>query len=191
VIIVKIGGSLYASPHLKEWCDQLARIHQQTLVIVPGGGPFADQVRAANKQWNLSDAVAHDMAVMAMQQYGCLLANLNGSLKVANSFKDIQDTGSTIWLPYSDVISECDYPKNWQTTSDSLALWLACKLSANHLCLVKSCEVDDSLIQQLADSEQVDGYFSTAARKFLGQTHFYHASQSTKFLNDVNNGKFN
>jgi len=191
VIIVKLGGSLYASPHLKEWCDQLASIHQQSVVIVPGGGPFADQVRDADSIWKLSDAVAHNMAVMGMQQFGCLLAHLNTDLKVIETINSISSTGAMVWLPYNDVVAECDYPKDWRTTSDSLALWLACKLSANHLCLIKSAKIDCKSTHQLIDSDLVDNYFPIAANNYSGQVHFYHASQSTNFLKDINNGKFN
>ncbi len=191
MIVVKIGGSLYASPYLKKWCDRLANIHQQSVVIVPGGGPFADQVRDADNKWKLSEAVAHEMAVMGMQQFGCLLAYLNNNLKVIETVKSIFSADAMIWLPYNDVVSECDYPKNWQTTSDSLALWLACKLSANHLCLVKSTQIDNKPTNQLIDSSLVDNYFSIAAKNYSGQIHFYCASQSNNFLKDVNNGKFN
>ena len=191
MIIVKIGGSLYSSPHLKAWCDQLASIHQQSIVIVPGGGPFADQIREVDNKWKLSDTLAHNMAVMSMQQFGCLLANVNKKLKIIDTINSISGTGAMLWLPYNDVVTECDYPENWQTTSDSLALWLACKSSANHLCLVKSAEIDDKSTDQLIDSDLVDSYFSTAAKNYSGQIHFYHASQSNHFLKDINNGKFN
>ena len=191
MIIVKLGGSLYASPYLKQWCDQLASIHQQSIVIVPGGGPFVDQVRDADKQWNLSEATAHEMAVIGMQQFGLLIGDINQKIKPLETINNVTSRNPFVWLPYQDVLDDCDYPKNWQTTSDSLALWLACKLSAGHLCLVKSTDMDDQSSEQLADSDLVDDYFSTAMANYLGHIHFYHASHATHFINDLNNGKFN
>ncbi|MFK7794218.1 MAG: uridylate kinase [Gammaproteobacteria bacterium] len=190
MIIVKIGGSLYASSYLKQWCDRLASTHQQPIVIVPGGGPFADQVREVDHKWELSDTLAHEMAVMGMQQYGCLLTHINQELKVIETINSISDIGAMVWLPYNDVVAECDYPKNWQTTSDSLALWLACKISANHLCLIKSAEIDDKSTDELINSNLVDDYFPIAIKNYSGKTHFYHASQSNNFSQDIKNGKF-
>ena len=190
MLIVKIGGSLYQSPHLKEWCDQLADIHQQPIIIVPGGGPFADQVRDADQQWNLSDMVAHDMAVMGMQQFGLLISDINNNIKPLNTIHKITAESPVVWLPYQDVQRECDYPKNWQTTSDSLALWLSCQLSADHLCLVKSANIEDKSINQLIDTDLVDKYFTLAAKRYSGSIHFFHASQATHFVKDINNGKF-
>lgn len=190
MIILKIGGSLYSSSYLKEWCDRLANI-KSPIIIVPGGGPFADQVREVEKKWNLSDSIAHKMAIMGMQQFGSLLININNKLlpleSANNDFTDMPH----VWMPYQDILTECDYPKNWQTTSDSLAVWLASKLSADHLCLVKSAQIDSSLIDRYDSSELVDNYFSVAVKSYAGQIHFYHASQSNDFITNINNGKFN
>ena len=191
MIIVKVGGSLYASPYLKQWCDQLASIHPQPIIIVPGGGPFADQVRDVDQQWNLSEVVAHNMAVMGMQQFGLLISAINKNIEPLDTIKKITNETPVVWLPYQDVLTDCDYPKNWHTTSDSLALWLACNLSANHLCLVKSATIDDQSTQQLMSSDLVDNYFSTAVGNYSGHVHFYHASDSSHFVKDINNGKFN
>ncbi|MFK8027725.1 MAG: aspartate/glutamate/uridylate kinase [Gammaproteobacteria bacterium] len=190
MVIVKLGGSLYSSPYLKEWCDQIASIHQRAVLIVPGGGPFADQVRDADAQWKLSEIISHKMAVMGMQQFGQLLLNINKKLKSLASIKDEINVGAGVWLPYQDVVDYCDYPTNWQTTSDSLALWLAGELSSSHLCLVKSANVIDMPSEQLINSDVVDDYFSIALKKFSGNVHFYHSTQANIFANDINNGKF-
>lgn len=189
MIIIKIGGSLYSSDHLREWCDLIASI-QLPIVIVPGGGPFADQVREADNKWKLSDIIAHNMSVMGMQQFGSLLLNINNNLSPLVSANDAIEAKSYVWMPHNDVSTECNYPHNWQTTSDSLAVWLACKLSASHLCLVKSAQIESCSTEQLLSSELVDGYFSQAVKNYAGQIHFYHASQSIDYLTDINNGKF-
>lgn len=190
MVIVKLGGSLYLSPYLKTWCDQIARIHSDTVIIVPGGGPFADQVRDADAQWNLSKAISHKMAVMGMQQFGLLMLNFNKNLKSIESIKGEINLGAGVWMPYKDVVEYCDYPANWQTTSDSLALWLADELTASHLCIVKSANVLDVSPEQIVESDVVDDNFSIAVKEFSGSVHFYHSSQADLFANDVNNGKF-
>ena len=46
------------------------------MLVVPGGGPFADAVRAVDAQVGLADDVAHALALRAMDRLGVLLAPL-------------------------------------------------------------------------------------------------------------------
>ena len=64
------------------------------------------------------------------------------------------------------------------------------QLSADHLCLVKSAQIDNKTTEQLVSSDLVDDYFSIAKDNFLGQIHFYHSSSSKKFMEDLHNEKF-
>nr|MBP9655021.1 hypothetical protein [Rhodocyclaceae bacterium] len=70
--VVKLGGSLAAAAQLPRLLHELARLPD--LVIAPGGGPFADAVRRAQKERGFDDAAAHDMALLAMAQFGRMLA---------------------------------------------------------------------------------------------------------------------
>ena len=45
------------------------------IVVVPGGGPFADAVRDFDRSLGLSPHTAHWMALLAMDQYGHVLAD--------------------------------------------------------------------------------------------------------------------
>jgi aspartokinase-like uncharacterized kinase len=111
-------------------------------VIVPGGGPFADQVRAAQKQWRFDDDAAHRMALLAMEQYGLMLAGLHSRLRPAASRAEIaraRRAGATaVWMPTRMVLGEPRIAASWDVTSDSLAAWLAGLLAADRLVLVKS-----------------------------------------------------
>src|SRR5262245_14143830 len=71
--VVKLGGSLADASELPAWTALLGRRHAVGIVIVPGGGPFADQVRAAQGRWRFPDAIAHRMCVLAMEQFGLLI----------------------------------------------------------------------------------------------------------------------
>ena len=77
-VVVKVGGSLSARPPaLRRLMETLARLaRRETLVIVPGGGPFADEVRRADRRFSLGESPAHWMAILAMDQYAYLLATL-------------------------------------------------------------------------------------------------------------------
>ena len=67
--IVKLGGSHATGPHIKDWLAAIAA-EAGSIAIVPGGGPFADAVRAAQASMGYDDRAAHAMALMAMAQFG-------------------------------------------------------------------------------------------------------------------------
>ena len=47
--VVKIGGSLLGSPELERWLEVVAKHGDGKIIIVPGGGLFANAVRDAQK----------------------------------------------------------------------------------------------------------------------------------------------
>ena len=75
--VVKIGGGLLADPvQLAAVLGAVARVAERgRVVVVPGGGPFADAVRDVDRRYALPDSAAHWMAVLAMDQHAYLLAS--------------------------------------------------------------------------------------------------------------------
>lgn len=142
-VVVKVGGSFAFSPHLKDWIAAISRCAGRT-VIVPGGGPFADLVRAAQAQMGFDDLAAHRMGLLAMEQYGCAIKSLDDGLSLADSFDAISDGLASrqvpVWLPSRMALDAPDIPQSWDVTSDSLAAWLAGKIGAERLLLVKHVE---------------------------------------------------
>src|SRR3954451_12304903 len=138
--VIKLGGSHAFAPHLRDWLHAIASC-AGSIVLVPGGGPFADLVRDAQPQIGFDDSAAHRMALLAMEQYGCALASLNARFTLAESRTEIaqalvQDE-VPVWLPSRMVLAAAEIPRSWDVTSDSLAAWLAGELAADHLVLVK------------------------------------------------------
>ena len=82
--IVKLGGSHANGPHIKDWLAAIAA-EAGAIVIVPGGGPFADAVRSAQASMGYDDSAAHAMALMAMAQFGRALQSLNPALRMTAS----------------------------------------------------------------------------------------------------------
>jgi aspartokinase-like uncharacterized kinase len=136
--VVKLGGSLARSPDLPSWLRALAG--RPGLVLVPGGGPFADQVRAAQAHWGFPDAAAHEMALLAMEQYGRMLCALQSGLRPAASAAELRDASpaTPVWMPTRMVMADPEMEHCWDVTSDSLAAWLCRRLGAEGLLLVKS-----------------------------------------------------
>jgi aspartokinase-like uncharacterized kinase len=160
---------LLGSPELAHWLDVIVKFGDGKVVIVPGGGLFADSVREAQKISNASDAVAHELALRAMDQFGILLAGMNPELATASSELEIAERGwqhrGIVWLPSQMVLADDSIPKNWQVTSDSLSAWLANKLGAEQLILVKSKSlityqaVAPTPLQNLVEDELIDSQF--------------------------------
>src|SRR5260370_2340876 len=134
--IVKLGGSHAFSPHVKDWLDAIAGC-AGCAVVVPGGGPFADAVRMVQPRMGFDDRAAHEMAVLAMEQYGCALTNLGAHLKRAASAPAIRKVlragGVPVWSPADMVRGAKDIPWSWDVTSDSLSAWLAASPGAKPL----------------------------------------------------------
>ncbi len=168
--IIKIGGSLLGAPELAHWLETLVKYSDGKVVIVPGGGLFADSVREAQQISNASDEVAHQLALLAMDQFGLLLTGLNPELVTASSELELAERGwqhrGIVWLPSKMVMADSSIPKNWQVTSDSLSAWLANKLGAEQLILVKSKPLityqtkAPTALQHLVDDEVIDSQFT-------------------------------
>ncbi len=167
--VIKLGGSLLGAPELARWLEVLVKHSDGKVVIVPGGGLFANSVREAQQISNMSDELAHQLALMAMDQFGLLLAGLNPELVTASSELELAERGwqhrGIVWLPSKMAMVDSSIPKNWQVTSDSLSAWLANKLGAEQLILVKSNPLISyqtkapTALQHLVDDEVIDSQF--------------------------------
>lgn len=139
--VVKLGGSLLGTPELNAWLSLLAERSDGRIVIVPGGGVFADAVREHQAVGGYGDAAAHHMALLAMEQYGLILKSIQPTLAMAASELEIAERSwqhrAIVWLPSQMVLAEDGILASWDVTSDSLAAWLARKIGADRLVLVK------------------------------------------------------
>jgi aspartokinase-like uncharacterized kinase len=138
--VVKIGGSLAYAAELPAWLAALALHGGGRVVIVPGGGPFADLVRRAQVHQGYADATAHAMALLAVAQYGLMMAGIEGRLVAASGLSQIREVLTTgrvpVWIPGPDGVP--GVRASWEVSSDSLALWVAGQVGATDLALIKS-----------------------------------------------------
>ncbi|EIJ43600.1 putative kinase, aspartokinase/uridylate kinase [Beggiatoa alba B18LD] len=160
--VVKLGGSLANSANLPPLLDMLTRFNKQQLVLVAGGGLFADHVRHAQTIWHFSDHHAHYMAILAMEQYAWLLHSIQPNLHPARTLADIQKLTAhnkiPLWFPYQMTQAQTDIEESWAMTSDSLAAWLAQQLQASRLILVKSAPTPapNTTLEQLIQQGIID-----------------------------------
>lgn len=164
--VIKIGGSVSLSPNLQSWLDWVAEHGDGKVIIVPGGGLYADAVRAFQQQRtqaglsSLSEHGAHALAIYAMDQMAMSFVDLQPKLTLVKNPLEIAERSwqhrGMVWLPSemllkgmvsTDVakltlnsLPSNNLPASWDVTSDSLSAWLAQVLEAQQLVLVKSSD---------------------------------------------------
>lgn len=167
VTVVKLGGSLLSAARAKPWLETLAEA-ERPVVVVPGGGPFADQVRLQQPLLHFDDVAAHHMAVLAMAQTACVMQSWCPRWQLGHTVAElaglIAQRQPALWCP--TVLP--DTPASWDITSDSLAAWLASALRADQLVLVKARAARGSTPAAWRDEGLVDAAFAGQAQAFGG-----------------------
>jgi aspartokinase-like uncharacterized kinase len=186
--VVKLGGSLAGSEALRDWLAVLARAGRGRAVVVPGGGPYADAVRAEQQRWGFDDNTAHSMALLAMDQYGHQLAALGNQaspriFEAASTSSEIHsalERGAVpVWIGSRMAEGDAALPRDWDLTSDSLAAWLAAALGVSGLALVKALRVEESEMSAaaLAARQWVDRRFPDFLREARFETRLFGVEQ--------------
>ncbi len=173
--VIKIGGSLLKGNNLTDLCGRLSDIGKRhRILIIPGGGVFADKVRIISEKYNIDQDTAHWMAILAMNQYGYLLSSLiPGSIPLENIDESMKYSGKlvpVVLLPYLLIKTMDPLPHSWDVTSDSIAAWIAGYIKAERLVLVKSKDMPNEKgqntdyrlpvdIERLKETDIVDPVF--------------------------------
>jgi aspartokinase-like uncharacterized kinase len=187
--VVKLGGSLAGSEALRGWLAVLARAGRGRAVVVPGGGLYADAVRAEQQRWRFDDSAAHSMALLAMDQYGHQLAAI-GNQGAPHAFESACTRAEirsalgrgavVVWIGSRMADGDASLSRDWGLSSDSLAAWLARALDASALALVKSVRVEDGVemgAAELRQREWVDAHFADFLRAARFETCLFGAGQ--------------
>lgn len=167
MIVVKVGGSLVDHPGLRAGLQLYFTpvLGSTTVLLVPGGGPAAEAVRAWDQVHCLGEERSHWLALESTGPTGTLLANLLSCGKTgrpdraANGFVVLDAFG------YAAAFDDpARYPHSWAATSDSLAAWVAEREAADRLTLLKSVDVPPGTPWDVAAGNGwVDAYFPAAA----------------------------
>jgi aspartokinase-like uncharacterized kinase len=156
--VIKIGGGLAKVPGaLDRVCRAIgASGRDHRILVLPGGGPFANAVRDFDRTVGLSPDAAHWMAVLAMDQYAHVLAErIPGAALIEEPgalLHTLGPSGVAVLAPSRWMRSADALPHSWEVTSDSIAAFVAGALDAARLILIKpAAELPDP----------VDPYFAT------------------------------
>ena len=159
--VLKVGGSLLDFPnHFAATVSAIGAMRDRRILVVPGGGPFAELVRKVDAQYSLGDDTAHWMAVLAMDQYAHLIASrLRRSVLVRTPGEiaavvpdSVPVLEPSCWLREADP-----FPHSWSVTGDSIAAWVARQIGARRLVLIKAPHaagdqlVDDHFVEAISD----------------------------------------
>jgi aspartokinase-like uncharacterized kinase len=172
--VVKVGGSLVSeAARLRAVLADLAAGDDGPCVVVPGGGPFADAVRASQATLGFDDALAHRLALDAMGRMAEVFCALEPRLRIAASWDAgsaiLAQGGIPVWDPVDLKEGHPDIPETWAVTSDSLALWLATQWRARRCLLVKSIDRPAGAgLPDLARLGLVDAAFADFAGRYPG-----------------------
>ena len=123
-LVVKLGGSLH---HRVPDIVPLLCKSRRPLLVVPGGGVFADAVR----QEQVDGDAAHWMAIAAMEQYAWVIA----SHGMWTTYILAVPETTAVFLPYISMRQHDPLPHSWDVTSDSIAAWIAAELGIELLVL--------------------------------------------------------
>jgi len=155
--VVKVGGGLLAKAGAFELVIEALTAFRagRRLLVLPGGGPFADAVREMFKRIKIGEDAAHWMAVLGMDQYAYALAArlpdaalVDGDGAIAAA---LQANRLPVLAPYRWLRAADPLPHSWEVTSDSIAAWLAGRLGARRIVLLKPAHAGPKKL--------VDAYF--------------------------------
>ena len=157
ISVIKVGGGLSTVPGaLERVCAAVAEAaRHHRVLVVPGGGPFADTVRKVQAGLSVSEDAAHWMAILAMNQYAYVLAEKIAGcilLEEPGEISEIREGRPGVLAPSRWMRSADVLPHTWDVTSDSIAAFVAGALDAAQLILVKPARTGEAL----------DSYFSSA-----------------------------
>ncbi len=147
IVVIKVGGSLYDWPELGQRLPQfLATIRGRSIVLVPGGGPFADVVRKLDQIHRLNEETAHWLALNSL----ILSARFLEQVVPAAKFIDGLSAARNHWMvdrvsilnmfrfARGDETRPNHLTHTWSATSDSFAVRVAIVANAERLILLKS-----------------------------------------------------
>lgn len=140
--VVKVGGGLAREAGdgaLRALCAALSEAGaRHPLLVVPGGGGFADAVRDHDRRFGLRPRTAHAMAIVAMDQFGRLLGDLIAGAELCT--EPTAGRAVRVLLPARLLADSDALPATWDVTSDSIAAWVARAAGAERLVLVKAVD---------------------------------------------------
>ncbi len=167
-LVVKVGGSLYDHPKLKDGLKAwLAARREAHILIVPGGGDFAEAVRRLDTVHGLGEEASHFLALMALAPAAFFVLDLLDINRRPTLYREWWRHPSPAVM--NALSMNVDYqrwqavklPETWEFTTDSLAACAAHDAGCE-LVLLKSVDIPAAMTwEDAAARGYVDAFFPT------------------------------
>jgi len=163
-IIVKIGGKILENKeNLESTIAQFKYIYEndivQKIIIIPGGGTYANFVRKIDEKISIGDELSHWMAIFAMNCNGIELSQKYNDIKCFDNLEELKKSNENIaiLLPYDFINQRDELLHSWDVTSDSIALYIAHHLGIKDCFLIKDIDGiisnNNEILRELTTSE--------------------------------------
>jgi len=147
-IIAKIGGKIFENhENLENTLNQFKTLLFEKkvidkLIIIPGGGSYANFIRVIDRKLNIGDDLSHWMAIFAMNCNGIAISQEYKEIKRIKDIDELKESNESIliFLPFDFLYQLDELPHSWSVTSDSLAIYIASILKLNHCFLIKDID---------------------------------------------------
>ncbi|MFX1503756.1 MAG: hypothetical protein ACFFDH_22535 [Promethearchaeota archaeon] len=164
IALFKIGGKILENfENLNSTISQLTQLYNENLinkiVIIPGGGSFANFIREVYNELKFTEDIAHWMGIISMNYNGLKLKNKFPEFEVFKDLMKLKKINRTlsIFLPYEFLKETNNLPHSWDVTSDSITLYIAGELGLKECFLIKDVDgiLDDKnrVIKEILASE--------------------------------------
>ncbi|MGL6298912.1 MAG: delta 1-pyrroline-5-carboxylate synthetase [Methanobacteriaceae archaeon] len=148
---MKVGGSLFPNAAINLINDLIDYANynsdfRENILIINGGGEFANLIRKYDDEILLSDEIAHETAILSMDIIGKILASkidnlievntIDDALQVANNNNNNINSNNyqvPILISSNFINNNSDLKASWDISSDSIAAYIAHILGANLL----------------------------------------------------------
>ena len=110
--VVKIGGSWLKNPKLPSLIDFLQKFANQKIVLVVGGGVFAETVRNVYKSNKMKEETGHILAMKATEIFAYYLKSINPDISITNKITNFIKKNLNLWLPTEKLSFENKRCKN-------------------------------------------------------------------------------
>ena len=184
VRVVKLGGSLLqrsdTQDRIQRWVQSLDTTDWIQVWVV-GGGEWVELIREFDRQHRLTADQSHAASIAAMEVTARLVSGWFPEWQVVDSVQELTTTiersgdnqrgrnsserdpltwNHLIWYPLASLSrGELDLPASWDVTSDSIAAWLAGRVNADELVLLKSCHRESNQPLDWIQAGLVDRWF--------------------------------
>ncbi|MFX0145067.1 MAG: hypothetical protein ACFE9C_13450 [Candidatus Hodarchaeota archaeon] len=145
--LFKIGGSILEDhENLNSTIFQLSHLFEkekvQKIIIIPGGGSFANFIRKVYNELKFTDELAHWMGIISMNYNGLELNKKFPNLELIEDIDELKkkDKIFGLFLPFQFLQENDRLPHTWEVTSDSITLFVAENLGLNRCFLIKDTD---------------------------------------------------